>query len=80
MTRRVSANEQGELQGANSAILAFASMFGPVLFGWLYARSVPDAPGLSFYVAAALLAAGAALAWRTTGSPAEGPQHEAIRN
>lgn len=65
MTRRVSESEQGQLQGANNAVASVAGVISPLFFGWVYAVTSLDAPGLSFYLAAAVLAAGAALGWRT---------------
>ena len=43
MSRLVGASEQGQLQGANSSIMALAGLFGPGLFTQTFARSI--APG-----------------------------------
>jgi DHA1 family tetracycline resistance protein-like MFS transporter len=71
MSRLVSGSEQGQLQGANSSLIALAGLIGPGLFAHTFAWSIaPDAawhlPGAAFLLAAALLAAGAALAWWVT--------------
>ena len=65
-TRRVSEREQGQLQGANMSVAAFAGIIAPVFFGAVYAVTVGkeatvDAPGASFGVAAAVLLAAALL-------------------
>jgi DHA1 family tetracycline resistance protein-like MFS transporter len=67
----VSGSEQGQLQGANSSLIALAGLVGPGLFTQTFAWSIgADArwhlPGAPFLLAAAMLAAGAALAWRVT--------------
>ncbi|SNS11364.1 MFS transporter, DHA1 family, tetracycline resistance protein [Sphingomonas laterariae] len=59
MTRRVSENEQGQLQGANMSVASIAGVASPLFFGWVYEMSIDRAPGLSFYVAGAVLLAGA---------------------
>jgi MFS transporter, DHA1 family, tetracycline resistance protein len=71
MSRLVSGSEQGQLQGANSSLMALAGLFGPYLFSYVFARSIgPDAawnvPGAPFLLAAAMLLAGTVLAWWVT--------------
>jgi DHA1 family tetracycline resistance protein-like MFS transporter len=68
MSRLVTASEQGQLQGANSSIMAVAGLFGPGLFSLTFAWSVASGgmSGLAFLLAAALLVLGAALAWQVT--------------
>ena len=61
MSRNIPANQQGRLQGANSSLMAIASVFGPILFTQVFAHTITAwsalAPvGLPFYVAAALMA------------------------
>ena len=56
MSQRVSASEQGQLQGATSSITAFAGIIGPSLFANVFARSIDEAyginlPGLGFWLA-----------------------------
>jgi DHA1 family tetracycline resistance protein-like MFS transporter len=56
MTRRVGPAEQGQLQGANQALLGIASIAGPLLYGPIFAWAIRNeaslhAPGAPFYVA-----------------------------
>jgi MFS transporter, DHA1 family, tetracycline resistance protein len=62
MTRRVSESEQGQLQGANMSVASIAGIASPLFFGWMYEMTVGDVPGVSFLIAAGILAAGALLA------------------
>jgi MFS transporter, DHA1 family, tetracycline resistance protein len=71
MTRRAGADEQGQLQGANSSIQGVANLVGPFLFTLTFsffigAGTVLHMPGAPFLLAALLLAASAAIAWRAT--------------
>jgi DHA1 family tetracycline resistance protein-like MFS transporter len=71
MSRLVGVSEQGQLQGANSSIMALAGLLGPGLFTQAFARAITPGggwhlPGAPFLLAAALLMAAAALAWRVT--------------
>lgn len=59
MTRRVSEREQGQLQGANMSVASIAGIASPIFFGRIYGVSVTQAPGLSFFIAATILFAGA---------------------
>ncbi|WP_380872662.1 TCR/Tet family MFS transporter [Sphingomonas sp. DBB INV C78] len=59
MTRLVSESEQGQLQGANMSVASIAGVASPLFFGWVYVVSVGNAPGLSFFIAALVLLAGA---------------------
>ncbi len=70
MTQRVSEREQGQLQGANNSVASIAGVASPLFFGWVYSVSV-SLPGLSFYIAAAILALGAAIAVAVTRAPAQ---------
>lgn len=68
MTRRVSESEQGQLQGATMSIASIAGIASPLFFGAVYAWTVAPGsalpvPALSFYIAAAVLLAGAAIGW-----------------
>lgn len=59
MTRRVSANEQGQLQGANSSIMGIAGMIGPWIFANIFSFAIHEEasvkiPGLPFMFAAVL--------------------------
>jgi MFS transporter, DHA1 family, tetracycline resistance protein len=60
MSRRVAANEQGKLQGANGSITSIAGLIGPTLFTQSFAYFIDPhralmVPGVPFYLAAALL-------------------------
>ncbi|MET0275034.1 MAG: MFS transporter, partial [Phenylobacterium sp.] len=63
ITRRVSASEQGRLQGANASLAGLAGVIGPVIFGGAYAWFVAPGhlyfPGAAFLLAAGLHAAAA---------------------
>ena len=68
MTRRVSDSEQGQLQGANSAVASIAGVVSPLFFGWIYSLSVGDRPlmptsGAAFLIAALVLLAAALMGW-----------------
>ena len=71
MTNRVSASEQGQLQGAIAGLSGIASLIGPGLFTQTFALFIgPRAgwrlPGAPFLLASLLLLLGMALAWRAT--------------
>ena len=64
MTQRVSEQEQGQLQGANSSVASIAGVISPLFFGAVYsytlhADSLVPFAGTAFLIAAAVLAAGA---------------------
>lgn len=74
MTRRVTGSDQGQLQGINGSLMGLTGIVGPGLFTWTFAsfigpHAVADLPGAPFLLAAALLAAAWALAWRVTMEP-----------
>lgn len=71
MTNRVSASEQGQLQGAIAGLSGIAGLIGPGLFTQTFALFIgPRAgwhlPGAPFLLASFLLLLGMALAWRAT--------------
>jgi len=73
MSGLVGPSEQGQLQGANSSIMALAGLLGPGLFTQVFALAIaPEAswhmPGAPFLLAAGMLAAAMALAWRVTAA------------
>jgi DHA1 family tetracycline resistance protein-like MFS transporter len=79
MTRRVGPSEQGQLQGANGAIMGIAGIIGPALFGLSYAwalrhKEVLGLPGLPILIASALMAAGFVLALNVAKTPAPAPE------
>lgn len=59
MTRKVEPSEQGQLQGANQALMGLSSILGPVIFGEAFAWSIRHEgfhlPGLAIYLAAAMM-------------------------
>ena len=76
MTRRVSASEQGQLQGAISSLRGIAGLIGPFLFTQTFAAVVGPAhpiawSGVPFVLAALLLCAALATAWAI--APARAP-------
>jgi len=71
MSKRVSASEQGQLQGANASIQSLANLIAPVIFALLFAYAIGAGrgwhlPGAPFLLAAVLLLAAAGLAWHVT--------------
>jgi len=71
MSRLVSGSEQGQLQGANSSLMALAGLFGPLLFSYIFAHSIAadstwHLPGAPFLLASIMLLAATLLAWWTT--------------
>lgn len=75
MTRHVSCNEQGQLQGANASLTGISELLGPTLFSLTFAYFVrPGQPawasGAPFLLGAALLAVAAVVGWWATRSEA----------
>ena len=69
MSRTVSANEQGLLQGATSSVTSLSSIVGPIiwtsLFGYFVSPAAPlIIPGAAFYVSALVFLVALLLAWR----------------
>ncbi len=67
MTRRVSAGEQGKLQGANTSLQAVAGIIAPVLFGEIYTLALASGGsavvlGAPFLLASLFLVIGVVLA------------------
>ena len=71
MTRRVGPTEQGQLQGANQALMGLASVIGPSLFGLSFAWTVRhEGPlGLPLFLAATAMGLGLILAMRVAPKP-----------
>jgi len=66
MTQRVSASEQGELQGAIGSMRGMAMIVGPLMFSSVFAFFVAPEhvfPGAPWYLAATLLGAALVVAW-----------------
>lgn len=79
MTRRVSESEQGQLQGANNSVASIAGTISPAFFGAVYSATATDQmplamSGVSFFIAAAVLASAGAIGTfvvrRWTAAPA----------
>ena len=71
MSRHVGPSEQGQLQGAGSSIQGIATLLGPFIFALTFSYFIGAGggwhlPGAPFLMAALMLAAAAALAWRVT--------------
>jgi DHA1 family tetracycline resistance protein-like MFS transporter len=71
MSKHVSPSEQGQLQGANASIQSVANLVAPGIFAVLFAYAIGAGrdwhlPGAPYLLAAVLLVAAAALAWRVT--------------
>jgi len=71
MTHRVSASEQGQLQGANSSVQGIAGLVGPGIFTWTFARFIrPDSawqlPGAPFLLGSLVLVTALLIALRVT--------------
>jgi DHA1 family tetracycline resistance protein-like MFS transporter len=74
MTRRVSASDQGQLQGINGSFMGLTGIVGPGLFTWTFALAIgPRAgwhvPGAPFVLASLLLTVAWVVAWRVTMEP-----------
>jgi DHA1 family tetracycline resistance protein-like MFS transporter len=79
MTRRVEPWEQGQLQGANSAMMGITAIIGPSLyllpFAWAIRHDATlHLPGLPILIAAAMVLAAAVLTLRVARPLAAEPQ------
>ncbi len=75
MTRRVGADEQGRLQGANSAVMAMAGLVGPLMFTQVFHHAIAGPhghPGIPFYLASGLLGLALLLALGTRKARTDG--------
>ncbi|MBX3235875.1 MAG: TCR/Tet family MFS transporter [Nitrospiraceae bacterium] len=73
MTRRVSASEQGQLQGALGSLMGIAGLIGPGVFTETFAffigpRSDLHLPGAPLLLSGVMLLVAAVLAWRATSA------------
>jgi MFS transporter, DHA1 family, tetracycline resistance protein len=72
MTRRVSASQQGELQGALGSLASVASLLGPGLFTLTYARSIDghgaNLPGAAWLLSTLMLLGAAVVMLRVTAA------------
>lgn len=76
LTRRVGADEQGRLQGAQASMMGFASMTAPVLFTQAFAAAVGpyrewNLPGAPFLIAALFLVGATVIGLRVPARGAE---------
>lgn len=67
MSKRVTPDKQGALQGANASLISIAGLIGPLVFTGLFAYVIAEErtieiPGAPFYVAAVVILFGAGLA------------------
>ena len=70
MTRRVEPWEQGQLQGANTALQSVAGIVAPLLFGWTYSLFIGPFRGVNmqgapFMLAAVFMVISIVLCWLT---------------
>ena len=72
MSRRVSASEQGQLQGASNSLRSVAGLLGPALFTGAFAYLIDGLPGAPFLLAGLLLVAAASATWLVTASTPPG--------
>lgn len=74
LSQRIPADSQGELQGVVNSLVSLTAIAGPPLMTGLFAAAVarggPTFGGAPFLLGAALMLAGAALAWRVVRMPA----------
>jgi MFS transporter, DHA1 family, tetracycline resistance protein len=76
MTRRVPPSQQGQLQGAMQSLTGISSIFGPLVYGLVFAWSVRNqaslhTPGLAIYLAGSLLVLAFVLALSAPRAAAE---------
>jgi DHA1 family tetracycline resistance protein-like MFS transporter len=83
MSREVGGGEQGQLAGANSSIMAIASLLGPTIYtgSFAYAAAGPSnatVAGAPFLIAAALVACGLLAGLRHLSAQAPAPVSETV--
>ena len=81
MTARVPAERQGQFQAASNSIVGLSGLIGPLLFTFVFGYSIAGgrhAPGLAYYLAAALVLGALILAARTMRAPAAA-SHSAVK-
>ena len=81
MTKRVSVQEQGQLQGAVASLRSISGIIAPLAFtqafAWFIGSSAPmHLPAAPFYLAGLLLAAALVLALRVVAEPVPAPVSE----
>ncbi|MEO9169584.1 MAG: TCR/Tet family MFS transporter [Candidatus Baltobacteraceae bacterium] len=84
MTKRVRNDEQGELQGALSAMRSIAMIGAPMAFAGIFAYFIKgggsgiEFPAAPWYLAALLLVVSTFVAWRVTGNSHDEPTTEQV--
>jgi DHA1 family tetracycline resistance protein-like MFS transporter len=83
MSREVGSSDQGQLAGANSSIMAIASLLGPTIYtgSFAYAAAAPantTVAGAPFLIAAALVACGLLAGLRQLSGHAASPVSETV--
>ncbi|MGA1360266.1 MAG: tetracycline resistance MFS efflux pump, partial [Gemmatimonadaceae bacterium] len=78
ISKQVGPSEQGQVQGANSSLMAIAGMIGPALFTGAFSWAIGAGlawhiPGLPFFLAAVLFALAGITALRATRARADTP-------
>jgi DHA1 family tetracycline resistance protein-like MFS transporter len=77
MSRRVGADEQGRLQGANASVSGVAALIGPGLFSAVFTLALTlrddSLIGAPFILAGLVLYAALITAWRVTRAAARTP-------
>lgn len=70
MSKHVSPQEQGQLQGAFASIMGITGLAGPTIFTTVFAKFIdpdgPQVPGAPFFLAAGLALLSLVIAWRVT--------------
>jgi DHA1 family tetracycline resistance protein-like MFS transporter len=80
MTRRVSAGDQGKLQGANTSVLGLTGLIGPAVYSFTFAHFIRPGrawtlPGAPFLLASLVLVVALAIAMRVTRIPDASKAH-----
>jgi MFS transporter, DHA1 family, tetracycline resistance protein len=70
ITKHVSADEQGAVQGALSGLVSLSAIFAPLLAAWSFGKYIAGSPhgtfqGIALYEASALVLVALALAFRS---------------
>jgi MFS transporter, DHA1 family, tetracycline resistance protein len=75
LSQRVGADQQGQLQGAAASLTSIGGLIGPLMFTGVFSYAIAaertvHVPGAPFYIAAAIIVAGEALAATAMRRPA----------
>jgi DHA1 family tetracycline resistance protein-like MFS transporter len=72
MTSRMRAEEQGQLQGANSSLMGVVGLMAPAIFPFVFAAAIlrgSEASGAPFYLAALCVVGGLLIALKVAYPP-----------